>query len=69
MIPRKDRVVIAPGVAEKHGSGYGKLDRGNGGGKPTFSDGQRGGFVNRSIIPPSVAGSSCGIAPASSASR
>ena len=30
------------------GSGYGKLDRGNGGGKPTFSDGQRRGFVNRS---------------------
>ena len=30
------------------GSGYGKLGRGNGGGKPTFSDGQRGGFVNRS---------------------
>jgi hypothetical protein len=30
------------------GSGYGKLDRGNGGGKPTFSAGQRGGFVNRS---------------------
>jgi hypothetical protein len=30
------------------GSGYGKLDRGNCGGKPTFSDGQRGGFVNRS---------------------
>ncbi len=33
---------------ETHGSGYAKLDRGNGGGKPTFSDGQRGGFVNRS---------------------
>jgi hypothetical protein len=30
------------------GSGYGKLDRGNGGGKPAFSDGQRGRFVNGS---------------------
>jgi hypothetical protein len=26
------------------GSGYGKLDRGNDGGKPTFSAGQQGGF-------------------------
>ena len=26
--------------------GYGELDRGNDDGKPTFSDGQRGGFVN-----------------------
>jgi hypothetical protein len=31
-----------------NGSEYSKLDRGNGGGKPTFSDGQRGGFVYRS---------------------
>jgi hypothetical protein len=31
-----------------NGSGYGKLRRGNGGGKPTFCDGQRAESVNRS---------------------
>ena len=34
---------IAPGtcvlLTKTDGSGYGKLDHGNGGGKPTFSDG------------------------------
>jgi hypothetical protein len=30
------------------GSGYGELDRGHGDGKPTFSAGKRGEFVNRS---------------------
>ena len=42
------RVRSSAVLLKTDGSGYGKLDRGNGGGKPTFSGGQRGGFVNRS---------------------
>jgi hypothetical protein len=34
---------------ETDGSGYGKLDRGNGGGTPTFTDDQRRGFLNGDI--------------------
>jgi hypothetical protein len=40
--------VLAEAYPKSDGSGYGKLGRGSAGGKPTFSDGQRWGFVNRS---------------------
>ena len=49
-------------VRKQGGSKYGRRETGNSGSKPTFNGDQRGGFLNRSM---SVAGSSCGIAPAS----
>ena len=38
-----------PASTKTDGPRYSKLNRGNGGAKPTFNDGQRGGFVNRSL--------------------
>ena len=44
-----DRVDLLLVSLKTDGSSHGQRDHGNGGGKPTFSDGQRGGFLNRSM--------------------